>query len=165
MPRQEATKQVGVRIPKEYFATIQAVAELKGQDNSTVINELIFEAMPRMQSWLADQIGVRMLAFRLALAYLEPRPSDFQVELMQCLARMIPERTLAADAAEELQQRFHRVMEDQDRPSDGKEKEKRLSSEKASEFFLRMLNLEDDLCRRLTATPGRKGRGSPQSER
>ena len=165
MPRQEATKQVGVRIPKEYFATIQAVAELKGQDNSTVINELIFETMPRMQSWLADQIGVRMLAFRLALAFLEPRPSDFQVELMQCLARMIPERSLATDSPEEKEQRFHRVMRVLNGPSAVKKGEDSLSDEKASEFLLQVLNLEEDLCRRLTATPGRKGRGSPQFER
>ncbi|MFM7150807.1 MAG: hypothetical protein ACKO23_13280 [Gemmataceae bacterium] len=156
MPRQQATKQVGVRIPKEYFATIQTVAEIKGQDNSTVINELIFEAMPRMQAWLADQLGVRMLAFRLALGSIAPRLSPLEAKVLESFARMIPERRADADVPEEKQQRLRRVLQALFEPSPFSKGKDSVTDEKAAEFLLQMVNLEEDLYRRLGANHGTK---------
>jgi len=160
MPRQQATRLVGVRIPKEHFTCIQTMAETRGQDISTVLNELIFEAMPRIQACLADQLGVRLLAFRMALGFMEPRPSPLQVKLMEYMARMIPERAADADLPEEKQQRLQRVLQVLAGPSPFRKGEDSVSDEKASEFLLQVLNLEEDLCRRL-AQPNREVPGGP----
>ncbi|MFM7150792.1 MAG: hypothetical protein ACKO23_13200 [Gemmataceae bacterium] len=153
MPRQNATRLVGVRIPREHFTCIQAMAEVKGQDISTVLNELIFKGMPRLKRWLGSQIGVRMFAFRLALGSLEKSPSPSERDLLEYLVGMLPSRTSADEPLERKEERIHRVLNvvGDYHPSTSREPGD-FSRENIAHFLLRCLNLEEDLYRRQTQT-------------